>query len=248
MKPWLALLLLASPLVADELHKSTLDRFQAYMATLDSQIAQRAAGTQRLQVDAAGTPAIENFGLHEIHLGLIHDWAGAVFAPGAKLNDAVSVLQDVNAYKDIYSPEVIDSRLIERNGDRIRFHMRVLKKKVLTVVLDADYDVEYRRVSKSVVEVVSRSSPFREVEAAGKPEQHLKPADSGYGFLWRLNSYWLLEERDGGVYMECRAVSLTRDIPHGLGWIVRPMVSSLPRESLESTLTHTRRAVLARLK
>jgi hypothetical protein len=63
-----------------------------------------------------------------------------------------------------------------------------------------------------------------------------------------LNTYWQLENRDGGVYMECRAISLTRDIPMGAGWIVKPMVTALPRESLSDTLNLTRAAVEARMK
>jgi hypothetical protein len=58
-----------------------------------------------------------------------------------------------------------------------------------------------------------------------------------------LNAYWLIEPRPGGVYLECRTISLSRNIPTGLGWIIRPMVSSLPRESLTATLEATVRAV-----
>ena len=44
--------------------------------------------------------------------------------------------EDYNRRKDIYKPEVIDSRLIGRNGDDFQIYMRLLKKKVITVVLD----------------------------------------------------------------------------------------------------------------
>ncbi len=57
-----------------------------------------------------------------------------------------------------------------------------------------------------------------------------------HGFLWRLNTYWSYEERDGGLYMQIESVSLTRSIPNGLAWIIRPFVESIPRESLEFTL------------
>jgi hypothetical protein len=54
-------------------------------------------------------------------------------------------------------------------------------------------------------------------------------------------SYWRFQERDGGVYMECEAVSLTRDIPTGLSWLVVPIIRDLPRDSLVKTLEATRR-------
>ena len=57
-----------------------------------------------------------------------------------------------------------------------------------------------------------------------------------HGFLWRQNTYWSYEERDGGLYIQIESVSLTRSIPSGLGWVVGPFVESVPRESLEFTL------------
>jgi hypothetical protein len=83
------------------------------------------------------------------------------------------------------------------------------------------------------------------VANAGTAEEKEEPVGQGGGYLWRLNSYWRFEERDGGLYIECESISLTRGIPYGLGWVVGPFVTSLPRESLEFTLTTTRN-VLAR--
>jgi hypothetical protein len=62
--------------------------------------------------------------------------------------------------------------------------------------------------------------------------------------MWRLNSYWRFEERDGGVYIECEAISLSRGVPMLLSGLMAPIVRQLPRESLEKTLTATRRALL----
>ncbi len=64
-------------------------------------------------------------------------------------------------------------------------------------------------------------------------------ADEQHGFLWRLNTYWSYEERDGGLYLQVESVSLTRSIPHGLGWMVGPFIETIPRESLEFTLRST---------
>ena len=61
----------------------------------------------------------------------------------------------------------------------------------------------------------------------------------------RLDSYWRFQEKDGGVYVECRAISLTRDVPKGLGWIIEPIVRKLPKQSLINTLTATRQALLS---
>jgi hypothetical protein len=61
--------------------------------------------------------------------------------------------------------------------------------------------------------------------------------------MWRLNTYWSYEERDGGLYMQIESVSLTRSIPSGLGWALGPFVESVPRESLEFTLQAASRAL-----
>jgi hypothetical protein len=60
------------------------------------------------------------------------------------------------------------------------------------------------------------------------------------GFMWALNSYWRLEQKDGGTYVQCEAISLTRDVPAGLGWIVKPFITDVPKESLHTTLDQTR--------
>jgi hypothetical protein len=81
------------------------------------------------------------------------------------------------------------------------------------------------------------------VDKPGKPNEHDLPPGTGQGFLWRLNSYWRFRERDGGTWVECEAISLTRDVPVGLGWIVQPIIQDLPKQSLESTLRETRAAL-----
>ena len=55
------------------------------------------------------------------------------------------------------------------------------------------------------------------------------PPGTGHGFLWRMNAYWLIEPRPEGVYLECRSLSLSRSIPAGLGWLIEPFVTSVPK-------------------
>lgn len=252
MKSALALFLIPLSLPAVELSQKTLQEFRAYMEVADRAVNNRphTAGSY-LPVTADSGPQIMPYsasGPRPLTSGLVHDWVGAVYVPKAKAADAVAVLQDVDHYKDFYAPDVISSRLIRKNDGRLVAALRVVKRKVITVVLDTDYDVEYRDKGNGRVEVWSRSTRIAEVEHPGTVKEYVRPPDTGYGFLWRLNSYWYIEERDGGVYMECRAISLTRDIPLGVAWAVKPMVTSLPRESLMATLEGTREAVLARVK
>ena len=176
--------------------------------------------------------------------GLIHDWTAAAFAPGVTLQELLAVIQDYDNYKNVYRPEVIDSRLLSRNGNDFQIFLRFLKKKVITVVLDTDHDAHYVELSPTRWTCRSSTTRICDVEHAGKPNETVMPPDHGFGFMWRLNSYWCFEERDGGVWLECRAISLSRDIPTGLAWIIEPIVRKLPRESLIHTLQCTRQALV----
>ena len=94
----------------------------------------------------------------------------------------------------------------------------------------------------------SYSTRIAEVANADTPNEHEKPLGHDGGFLWRINSYWKFEEKDGGVYIECESISLTRDIPTGLGWLIKPFITSIPKESLEMTMGSTRAALAASSK
>jgi hypothetical protein len=177
--------------------------------------------------------------------GLIHDWLGCVFIPGVTLDETLALVQDYNRHKDVYRPEVIDSRLISRQGDDFKIYLRLLKKKVITVVLATEHTVRYTRIDGMRAKSRSYTTKITEVENAGKPDERELPPGKGHGFLWKLNSYWRFQERDNGTYVECEAVSLTRDVPTGLGWLIEPIIRNLPRESLANTLRSTR-AALAR--
>ena len=179
---------------------------------------------------------------------IIHHWLGAVFVPGANLQQAIALMQDYNHHQDIYKPEVVRSRLISREGNDFKIYYRLRKKKVITVTLDTYHDVHYIPVDSTRWYSRSYSTKIAEVANADTPDEREKSVGHGEGFLWRINSYWKFEERDGGVYIECESVSLTRDIPTGLGWLIGPFVSSIPKESLEMTMGSTRSALVAAKK
>ena len=175
--------------------------------------------------------------------GMIHHWVGTVFIPGAKLPAVVAALQDYDHHAQYYTPDVEQSKIESRDDDHFVLFLRFRRHKVITVVLNTRHDVRYFR--DSAVREHSRSSAMRiaEVENAGKPTEREKPPGEDGGYLWRMETWWRMEERDGGVYLQSEVVSLTRDIPAGLGWLIGPFVTSIPKETLTFTLQATRRAV-----
>jgi len=178
---------------------------------------------------------------------LIHHWIGAVFIPGASLRQTLDLVQDYDRHQEIYKPEVIRSRLLQRNGNDFKVYYRWRKKKVITVTLNSDHDLHYFPVDATHCHSRSYSTRIAEVADADKPSEHEKPVGNDGGFLWRIDSYWRFVERDGGVYVECESISLTRDIPALLKWLIGPFVTGIPRESLQMTMGSTRSALLARI-
>jgi len=178
--------------------------------------------------------------------GMIHDWQGMIFIPGAKLDEVLSLLQDYDHHATYYTPDVERAKIEAHDGNHFRVFMRFRRKKIVTVVLNTEQEITYYRDSPTRAH--SRSSAIRiaEVENAGTPEEREKTPGNDNGFMWRLETWWRMEERDGGVYVQNEAVSLTRDIPAVLAWMIEPFVTSIPKESLEFTLQATRRAVLDR--
>jgi hypothetical protein len=180
--------------------------------------------------------------------GLIHHWIAAVFIPGATLRQVLDLVQDYNHHQDVYQPEVARSRLIHQEGNRYQVYYRLREEKVITVILNTNHDVQYFPVDATRWRSRSVATRIAEVEDPGQSNEHEKPIGHDGGFLWRMNSYWRFEEKDRGVYVEVESISLTRDIPKGLGWMIRPFVVSIPRESLLKTLGSTRSAVEARVQ
>jgi hypothetical protein len=179
--------------------------------------------------------------------GLIHHWIGTIFVPGATLAQTIAFEKDYDNQQPYFRPDVMRSKILERDGNDFVIELRFYKKKVITTVIDTTHDVHYQPVDSTHEWSRSHTPRIQEVDDAGKPEEKLEPEGHDRGFLWRMNTYWRFEEKDGGTYIESQSISLTRDIPTGLGWMIGPYVNSVPRESLTFTLDHTRSAILDRI-
>ncbi len=170
---------------------------------------------------------------------MLHHWRGTAFAAGAKAADFEKLMRSFSGYPHIYAPQVTRAKVLSEQGDHYRVMMRVRQHHVITVVMDTTYDVTFARLDAQHGYSISRSTQISEIDSPGTAkERALNPGDD-HGFLWRLNTYWSYEERDGGLYMQIESISLTRAIPTGLGWAIGPFVESVPREALEFTLRST---------
>lgn len=255
----LALALVVCPLCSQfetKLDARTSAAFDTYVKSVEQQLAQRWEGEipflasdsspkgeqQLLRGGLVITPATTPNPV-EVPEGLIHDWVGAVFIPNTTLEKVVSTLQDFDTHASIY-PEILKSRMIKRDGNDVLGYWRVEhKQQFVPATYDIEQEAHYQELSREKWICRDHSTVIHEVKDAGGKHESEFPAGEGLGLLWRLNAYWSLEASGTGVMAECRTVTLSRGIPNGMGWMIKPFVQNVPRESLTSTLRNTRRAV-----
>lgn len=175
--------------------------------------------------------------------GIVHHWVGLVFIPGVTLAQTLPVVKDYDRRAELYKPDVTKSRTLAHNGDDFTMFLRLHQKRFTTVDFNTTYNVHWGSVDQTRVYSNSISTRIAEVKDPAKPDGEELPVGTGHGYLWRLNTYWRFEEKDGGVYLQCEALSLTRDIPTGLGWLLKPLVTAIPRQSLNRALGQTRNVI-----
>ena len=204
----------------------------------DAQLKNGEVVIDKLRTEDQGTP-IKTPG------ALIHHWIGIAFIPKATVQQALALVQDYNNHYKVYKPEVERSQLISRNGNDFKIYLRYRKKKIITVVLNTYHDVHYVVVDANHAHCRSYTTKVAEVEDPGTPREHERSPEDQDGFMWRMNTYWRFEERDGGAYVQCEAITLTRSVPVMLRWLIEPYITSIPHESLTETMNHTRDGLAA---
>jgi len=270
MRPFLSTLCLAlgcfaaQPLDAVELKQETSNAFSRYIVLTEERMArslrdgdsfysmdgkpesQREALRIRLRqgeivIDQMETLDGERF--IKVPGGLVHHWIALGFIPGVNLNQALALLQDYEQYPVIYQPDVKRAKLLNTDGTHFNIYLRLYQKTVVTATFNAEFEVTYFRVNEHRANSRSYSKRIAEVENPDQPEERERPVGNDRGFLWRLYSYWRLEERDGGVYVELESVGLSRSVPVFFAWLVNPLLKSLPKSYLSRVLNSTRTAL-----
>jgi hypothetical protein len=261
--------LAATPAGAADLKQKTATAFDRYVAATEARFASelRPAGTflyidamnpdarrqaydqlkngevlvEKLETKASGVTS-------DVPDGMVHHWVGLIFIPGVTLAKTLPVVKDYDRRAELYKPDVSASHTISHNGDDFKMFLRLHQKRFTTVDFNTTYDVHWGSVDPTRVYSNSISSRIAEVKDPAHPDGEELPVGTGHGYLWRLNTYWRFEEKDGGVYLQCEALSLTRDMPTGLGWLLKPLVTAIPKQSLNRALGQTRTVVIEESK
>lgn len=253
---WLVMVACAlTSVAAAELRSATLQSFERYVrlteARINSERGERFLWIDRLPADRRadmaklfdrGEVAVErldttdNGRAIDIPSGMVHHWVSAAYIPGATLAQTVALAQDYDHHAELFQPAVARSRLLRRNGNTFVVAFRFVQKRVITVVTDVESEAHFERLDPARVEARVYATRIAEVEDAFTPTERVGRPDEGHGYLWRMNTYCRFVQRGGGVYIEFESLSLSRDLPLGIGWMVRPFVTSVPKDSLVFTL------------
>ena len=184
---------------------------------------------RRLEMSGAGGRSVD------VPSARVHHWRGVVFVPGVTLAELLAELRR-NA-PPAGRDDVLASRVLERGPDRMKVYLKLQRRKLVTVVYNTEHLVTFRTYGPARASTVSVATKIAELENPGTPEERERPQGDDRGFLWKLNAYWRYEQVAGGVIAECESISLSRDAPALVRYVVEPLIESTARESMERTLT-----------
>jgi hypothetical protein len=243
MLPLLLAVLLLPAQLDTKLEPRTVAAFDAYARTVEQEL----SGHKPSGSLSEGEPVIRPGGARknpvDIPGGMIHDWTGTIFFANVSMDRVLAVMQDFDRQSQWY-PELLRSRLIRQDGKELTGYWRLEKKEQLVdVVFDVTQQAHYEQVAPGRWTCRAYARDVREVRDAGTAHERILPVGEGLGVFWRGYYYWTLETSGNGVLAELRTLSLSRSIPTGMGWIMKPVLQNVPRESLAATLRNTRKAV-----
>jgi putative flippase GtrA len=198
--------------------------------------AARKGGVAMAELDAPA-PGVQDAAVPD---GRVHHWVGAIFVPNTTVDAVVTRLQDRAGQEAGAYDDVVASRLLERQGDRLRVYLKLRRDSIITVTYNTEHSVEYRRLGPGRATSRAVATKIAELSNPGTPGEREKARHQDHGFLWRLNAYWRYEQADGGVFIECESVSLSRSVPVLIRPLVNGVVEGIARESLEKTLVSLR--------
>lgn len=227
-----AFLLAISPSVrAQQLKPGTTRDFECYVQSAERRMAARQAFLLADSDSALNDRVVRGRRVetvpgnganpHKVSGGLVFDWVGSVFVPGANLDQTLRMLQDYDHRAQYFSETIASSKLLCRRGDgQFRYTMRLKEP----AVMDVESDVVWERVDAHRWRCTSYSTGVR---AVGKDK----------GYLRRLYSYWRFAETPSGVYVEGETVTLSDEfgsLMRGLGSLVGINPEKSLRHSLEA--------------
>jgi hypothetical protein len=235
-----ALFLGATALSGAELKRETIAAWDSYVELSESRLERELAAQGEPGASAASRAESEVRALApegemvEIPFGTIHHWHGAAFVAGVTLETLLERLKHPETMPR--QNDVLSLRVLWRSGDSLRVRMRLERRTIVSVVYDTEHEITFHRLSPTLATSRSVATRIAEVDSPGTSRERDHPAGNDHGFMWRLNAYWRYQQIRGGVRVDLDSLTLSRDIPVLLRPIVRPVLTSIARESMVHAL------------
>lgn len=159
--------------------------------------------------------------------GTIYRWSGCTIVKRTTVPALVGAL--VSAGTPPPQDDVLESRVLGRDGERLRVYLKLQRRAIVTVSYDTEHDVTFSRASDSLASSRSVSTVIKQIDGGDR------------GFLWKLNSYWVYQQVGPDVRVSLVSLSLSRDVPVLVRPMAGPIIASVARESLLRTLAAVKR-------
>jgi hypothetical protein len=259
----LLLLSIAIDCPAAELEQKTLSAFQAYVHAAQAQMeANGPDDASFLYIDRL--PQAEKTRLYgevengtilvlpidttdkgkriKIPDGMIHHWVGLMFARGVSLQQVQALLLDYSNYGEIYRPTIRRAQVVTHSDDTFQTVVQFYSRSP-EMAFDTHFDVRVFHDDAGHVRIRSISTQVNQLQNPSNVSSPVMPDGQGNGYLWRLNDYWRLEAKDGGVFVQVESIELSRSVPYLLSWLIDPIVRDKSRDAVSALLSATRSAV-----
>jgi hypothetical protein len=265
VRPFVVVALAFAALSGIELAPNTLKAYERYVSLTEKRIQAERGGSEPLfwidrQPERAKSAAWQKLKRGEVIAeametrdagqpidvpnGRIHHWVATALLPGVTVDQALAVVRDYDHYPQVFAPLMTRSRVIERHGDRDVVALRTSIKKLINVIMDGDYVMEYTRLGPTRVTTTTIATNLNQVLNEGRPDERHEPTERTEGYLWRYQMYCTLEQRPEGALDQCESLTLTRTVPGLVSWLIGGTVAAIPRDSLTLMLSGTRRALV----
>jgi len=201
----------------------------------DAAATRRSLAAGDLVVEPMDAPRVDGRPI-ETPSARVEHWRGAVLIRGVTAARLVDELEHGPPPSD----DILKSAVLERGEDWMVVSLRLQRKTVISVVYDTEHVVTFTRETASRATSTSTATRIVEVADVDTPQEHQLGAGEDKGFLWRLNAYWRYLDVPGGVIAECESITLSRDIPALVRFVVSPLVERTARESMTKTMVAMR--------
>ena len=229
---WGAYVAAAERRIAEEL--GARDRFLALDFAANAAASRRTVMSGGMIIEPV-TATDSRGGRLQVPGSMTHHWRGAVLIPGATLDGVMNALRDGGVLGSSQE-DVLQAKVLERAGDTMRVYLKLRRTKFVTAVFNTEHAVAFRRHGAGRSSSTSTAIKIAELRDPMTASEREVAAGDDRGFLWRWQAWWRYEQVAGGVIAECESISLSRDIPAVVRYMVRPLVERTARESMERTL------------